>query len=350
VFKADVSNETALYSFAGSADGAFPFAVIRDGAGNLYGTTTSGGDFTCNPPFGCGVEFKVDTTGKETVLYTFRAGADGAVPEAGLVQDTNGNLYGTTTNDILNPKGPPTAFKLDPAGKQTVLHEFAGFPTDGRFAFAALILDSAGNLYGTTVDGGTSDAFSFTGSGTVFKLTPPGFLLSASALTPARISRGTSATATVNVTAAGGFGGSVAFTCSVQPSPMLGPKCAISPASTTPGSPAMLTVNTTPPTASALRSHSGSGPFYVIWLPLIGLFVTVAHLGSKQDTKRRIRAATLTCLLLNGLVFAVAGGGGNSNGEHSNGTPAGMYTVAVTGTSNSPGITPQMTQVTLTVH
>ncbi len=97
VFKVDTTgNETVLHTFTG-ADGNEPDAgLIRDLAGNLYGTTLYGGDVNCNVLNSCGVVFKLDTTGKETVLYRFSGGADGSSPEAGLVQDAAGNLYGTT--------------------------------------------------------------------------------------------------------------------------------------------------------------------------------------------------------------------------------------------------------------
>src|SRR5271157_4984795 len=82
---------SVLYTFTGSPDGAFPVAgLVRDAQGNLYGTTQGGG------ARGAGTVFKVDTTGKETVLYSFTGGADGAYPGAGLLRDAQGNLYGTT--------------------------------------------------------------------------------------------------------------------------------------------------------------------------------------------------------------------------------------------------------------
>jgi len=135
-----------------------------DLAGNLYGTTFRGGiSAMCN---GCGTVFKVDTLGNETVLYTFKGGSDGANPAAGLVMDGANNLYGTTSdNDIAAPGLVGTVFKLDPAGHETVLHNFTGGISDGQNPRAALIMDASGNLYGTTEGGG---AFS---AGIVFRLT-----------------------------------------------------------------------------------------------------------------------------------------------------------------------------------
>jgi uncharacterized repeat protein (TIGR03803 family) len=92
--------------------------------------------------------FKLDTTGKETVLYRFGGGTDGANPFAGLVRDAAGNLYDTTVNGGTSNSG--TVFKLATTGKETVLHSFSGAPIDG-----GLIRDAAGNLYGTTINSGT---------------------------------------------------------------------------------------------------------------------------------------------------------------------------------------------------
>jgi uncharacterized repeat protein (TIGR03803 family) len=162
VFKLDTTGAgTVLHTFTGEADGkdgVFPFAgLIRDAAGNLYGTTSQGGAFGY-----WGTVFKLDTTGKETVLYSFTGGADGSYPYAGLVRDPAGNLYGSTKNGGVSNKG--TVFKLDTASGETLLHIFRGGTTDGAFPMASLVRDSAGNLYGTTSFGG---AF---GKGTIFKL------------------------------------------------------------------------------------------------------------------------------------------------------------------------------------
>jgi uncharacterized repeat protein (TIGR03803 family) len=160
VFKLDSTGETVLYNFKGtSTSGANPQAgLIRDSAGNLYGTTYNGG--TC-----CGVIFKMDTTGAETVLYSFKGGADGAFPEAGLIRDSAVNLYGTTLAGG-GVSGAGVVFKLDTTGTQTVLHRFKGL--DGANPQAGVIGDSAGNLYGTTQYGGASNY------GVVFKVDTTG--------------------------------------------------------------------------------------------------------------------------------------------------------------------------------
>ena len=166
VFKLDTTgNEAVLHTFGGSADGAYPSAgLVQDGAGNLYGTTNFGGDLTsCNG--GCGTVFKVDPSGKETVLHRFAGGADGAFPIADLVRDAAGNLYGTTYSGGGSNAG--TVFTLDVTGRETVLHSFSG-GADGANPTAGLVQDAAGNLYGTTERGGAS------GLGVVFKLDATG--------------------------------------------------------------------------------------------------------------------------------------------------------------------------------
>lgn len=169
VFKLDTTGqETVLYIFTGGADGAIPLAgLIRDAAGNLYGTTEHGGDLTCNSGIGCGTVFKLDTTGKETVLHSF-TGKDGTSPIAGVIRDSAGNFYGTTPQGGAFASG--TAFKLDATGKETVLYTFTGGRggKDGSYPDGALVRDAAGNLYGTTQLGGN---YSF---GTVFKLDSTG--------------------------------------------------------------------------------------------------------------------------------------------------------------------------------
>jgi uncharacterized repeat protein (TIGR03803 family) len=171
LYKLDTNGkETVLYSFTGAgSDGAAPQAVfIRDAAGNLYGTTAYGSGAGCLGS-GCGTVFKLDTMGKETVLYSFTGGADGANPYfAGLVREGVGNLYGTTSaggNLKCNaPSGCGTVFKVDTNGKETVLHRFAGI--DGASPYAGLVTNTgsaARYYYGTTYFGGS-------GNGVVFKL------------------------------------------------------------------------------------------------------------------------------------------------------------------------------------
>jgi len=162
--------ETVLYSFKGGSDGAMPIAaLLMDAHGNLYGTTWSGGAFSA------GTVFKITTTPKvkETVLYSFKGGTDGANPAADLILDAKGNaFYGTTYEGGTSNAG--TVFKLTKTGEETVLYNFTG-GTDGANPSAGLVLDAKGNLYGAAINGGdVSCALSSTGCGVVFKLTKAG--------------------------------------------------------------------------------------------------------------------------------------------------------------------------------
>lgn len=113
-----MGEETILHSFAGSPDGENPdAALVRDGAGNLYGTTLDGGDSDCGGGLGCGIVFKLDKNGNETILHTF-SGTDGEHPKAGLLRDAAGNLYGTTTfgggTTGCGSEGCGVVFKITP--------------------------------------------------------------------------------------------------------------------------------------------------------------------------------------------------------------------------------------------
>jgi uncharacterized repeat protein (TIGR03803 family) len=165
-------SESVLYSFTGSADGAQPSAaLIFDSAGNLYGTTVLGGNLGSNCSTGCGVVFKLTKESggfTESAVYTFAGGNDGAYPYASVVFDASGSLYGTTSGGGSYSKG--TAFKLAPNGStwtETVLHTFTG-ANDGASPYASLVLDSTGTVYGTAAQGGAS------GYGVIFKILPDG--------------------------------------------------------------------------------------------------------------------------------------------------------------------------------
>jgi uncharacterized repeat protein (TIGR03803 family) len=174
VFKLDpTGNETIMHSFSGIPDGANPYgALIRDTAGNFYGTTSLGGSAGCGGSGGCGTVYKVNPNGSEKVLHSFTGGTDGMNPYGSLSRDTSGNLYGTTYGGgagCLNGCG--TVFKIDDAGKETILYSFRDVP-DGSGPEAGVVRDSSGNLYGTTVIGGNIDCQG--PCGTVFKIDPSG--------------------------------------------------------------------------------------------------------------------------------------------------------------------------------
>ncbi len=166
--------ETVLYSFTGGLDGAGPNCVTRDAAGNFYGTTTAGGVAS---GFGSGVVFELDAAGAYRVLYAFTGGADGGLPFSGVVRDAEGNLYGTTSSGGINcatgglGNNCRVVYRLSPSGEETVLHSFTG-GGDGANPSAGLVLDAAGNLYGTTPWGGKGgfSSVAFSGGGVVFEI------------------------------------------------------------------------------------------------------------------------------------------------------------------------------------
>ena len=174
VFKiSPTGRETVLHRFTGKADGGQPLAGLTiDSGGNLYGTTAGGANSSCDYfAVGCGVVFKIDSAHKLTVLYSFAGGSDGGVPEPRLILDSSGNIYGSTTGVGAGDQG--TIFKLDPSGHETILLAFAG--TNGSQPYGSLALDGKGNLYGTTYGGGNlNDCNTGFGCGIVFELKPDG--------------------------------------------------------------------------------------------------------------------------------------------------------------------------------
>jgi len=165
-----------------NTDGVNPYPLIFDTAGNLYGTTRTGGSHMCNGS-GCGTVFELSPNGSggwtERVIHNFGAGADGWQPRTSLIFDADGNLYGTTAWGGRYNHG--TVFELSPNGSggwtEKRLHDF-GYGGDGALPYAGLIFDADGNLYGTTAAGGAGLGHctfdQVPGCGTVFEMTPNG--------------------------------------------------------------------------------------------------------------------------------------------------------------------------------
>jgi uncharacterized repeat protein (TIGR03803 family) len=150
---------TTLYSFTGGADGGYPLGgVIQGSDGNLYGTTSQGGANSS------GTVFQITTAGVLTTLYSFPGGTNGAFPQAGLVQGADGNYYGTTSIGGSNTYG--TVFSITPSGTLTTFYQFN--KSDGRYPAAALIQSAYGYFFGTTRLGGDR------GDGTAFKVSSAG--------------------------------------------------------------------------------------------------------------------------------------------------------------------------------
>ena len=184
IFKIDPrGKETILYSFTGGDDGCSPSAgVILDGAGNLYGAAFQGGSAFCDS--GYGTIFEVDSSGRLSVIHTFGFG-DGAYPDSVLLLDPQGNLYGTTegggsSSECFSSTGCGTVFELSPQGNgiwtERVLYSFCSQPGcgDGLEPSGGVSRDAFGNLYGSTVFGGTYRNCNGDACGVAYKLAPGG--------------------------------------------------------------------------------------------------------------------------------------------------------------------------------
>jgi uncharacterized repeat protein (TIGR03803 family) len=261
-------NPAILHTFCGiPKDGCSPKGpLVFDGAGNIYGTTTSGGVKNLGTVYKLSpvTEGKNKGTWTEKILYTFQGGKNAEYPEAGIVFDAAGNIYGTTEHggkDDAVYEGAGTIYELvAPKYTEKVLWSFD--VADGYQPVGSLILDGEGNLYGTTWVGGSSGSCP-DGCGVVFEV-KPGFTM---ALKPgsASVAPGSPATSTVTVSAAGYFVGAVNLTCTVPGGDGL--SCNLSPNSVTfngTGSQtATLTVDTSSTTPAAtytitVKGNSGS--------------------------------------------------------------------------------------------
>lgn len=169
---------SVLHAFTGGTDGGTPLGLLTfDASNNIYGVTDEGGNLTCST-YGCGVVFKLSPASsggwRESVLHAFAGGNQGGYPHAGVVSDAAGNLYGTTGSFGSGQYG--TVFKLTRGAKggwiEGVLHSFGTNKAGGWFPVFGLLLDATGNVYGTTLGGGSflGAACDNVGCGTVFEL------------------------------------------------------------------------------------------------------------------------------------------------------------------------------------
>ncbi len=166
--------ESVISSFSGvNGDGGQPLGnLVMDYRGNLYGTTSSGGNLENK-----GTVYKITPSGKKSIIYVFTGiNGDGANPTSNLIIDKDGSLYGTTQygglNCNINPAGCGTVFKITPDNKESILYKFSGINGDGANPYAGLIMGKDNTLYGTTQYGGTQCSINVNGCGTVFKITP----------------------------------------------------------------------------------------------------------------------------------------------------------------------------------
>lgn len=159
-------NFTTIYAFKGMPDAGFPYGtLLMDNAGNLYGTSYYDGANDLGAVYQLAYR---NGTWKERVLYSFKGGADGSAPISNLVSDPAGNLYGTTSEGGAPSCGCGTIFSLTRSGTswtENVVYSFQG-PPDGAFVYNGMVVDNAGNYYGATVHGGTAN------EGAIYKFFP----------------------------------------------------------------------------------------------------------------------------------------------------------------------------------
>jgi uncharacterized repeat protein (TIGR03803 family) len=176
-----------LYTFGGGTNGANPVGrLVFDKSGNLYGATVSGGIVSSACPSGCGTVFELSPNGSggwsQTVLYTFTNENGSGSEPFGVTMDASGNLFGTavlggnSSNTLCGGGKCGMVFELSPGASgwtEHVIHSFQGYPTDGQYPSGNIVFDQAGNLYGTTQEGGvgTQQCYS-SGCGTVWELSP----------------------------------------------------------------------------------------------------------------------------------------------------------------------------------
>jgi hypothetical protein len=382
VIKSDGSGYVySTFLGGGGSDAGSGIAV--DNSGNAYVTgSTSSADFprqsATQTVFGGGntdaFVTKLNSTGTALVYSTYLGGS-GDDAGKGIAVDAAGNAYLTgQTNSSNFPtavatqsslKGGYDAFvtEYNAAGSQIPFSTYLGGTGDEDIGgnFGAIAVDKAGaNIYVSgssassdfpatsgvvqTNTGGGIDAFV-----AKFAQTPTGstFSLTATALSPASVSPGGSATSTVSVASTNGFTGSVAVGCTVTPSVTLGPTCSSATATLT--TPATLTVQTTAPSA-ALQYPSGSPPriFYALFLPIGGMALLV--IGSGGTRRRKFVSTSLLVLGLSSLLLAMACGSSSHTSGGNAGTPAGTYTITVSGTASAGSQTGSSPALTLTVN
>ncbi len=379
-----------LYStYLGGSDIDIGDGIAVDSAGNAYvtGETASSTNFPLKSPeqptFGGGAfdAFVTKLTPAGALVYSTFLGGNGTDEGASIAVDASGNAYVTgqtassnfpTSNATQSTYGlgNSDAFvtELNAAGSALTFSTFLGGSGDEDVNgdLGGIAVDSAGaNIYVTGDTSSTSGFPTTTGAfqtgykgstdAFVVKYSQAGsqtFSLTATALSPASVSPGGTATSTVTAASANGFTGSVTLACMVSPSVTAGPTCGT--ASATPGTPGTLTVSTT--AASALLRDAPNGHsspvFYAMFLPMAGISLMGITFRSIRARHKKLFAFLMIGMVVASLMLLPAcssnssGGGGGGNA----GTPAGSYTITVTGTASGASQTGTSPALTLTVN
>jgi uncharacterized repeat protein (TIGR03803 family) len=360
VFKLDSTGKySALHSFcaeANCADGFYPYAgLIEDLSGNLYGTTYNGGATNNGLAPGGGTVFKLDSAGNFSVVHIFCNQpncADGGNPQAGVIADSSGSLYGTASNGG-NHGGSGTVYEIDKAGNYTTLYSFCAQTncTDGYLPYAGLVHDASGSFYGTTFSGGANAQGGV--DGVIFKLTTPDFTIGSNPTTVTIGSPGQQGTTTIMITPSGGFNQAITFSCGGLPT---GASCSFTPANVTPNGGAVnttLSLATTPTSSAIPRPPFGQKHTLFFALVIPGLLMLGRTSRGKRSSARRVGGMLVLVVLLFGFLAiglegcggGNGGGSGGSGGGSGGGTPVGAYTVTVTGTASGLSHTTALTLV-----
>ncbi|MHB8215179.1 MAG: DUF7948 domain-containing protein [Candidatus Sulfotelmatobacter sp.] len=386
-------NAYVYLTFLGGSDTDIGNGIAVDSTGNAYvtGQTASSNSSTTHFPLASALQTtfgggtydafvtEVNPAGSAFVYSTFLGGS-GVDVGANIAVDGSGNAYvtGQTASSNFTTVIPTQAqlggandafvSEISAGGSALVFSTYLGgtLNEDDSGKFGAIAVDNAGaNIY---VTGSTlSSDFRTFSTATVYQsanaggddafvvkyaqaTAAPTFSLSATALSPATVSPGSSATSTVAVLPPNGFGDTVTLTCAITPVVTFGPTCGAATATTT--APATLTVHTTAPTAllHAPRNNGSFGPLYAMFLPIGGMALWGFSLRS-GSRRRKLFGRLLIGLLLSALLLLPACGGGSSTTNHGTpGTPANTYTVVVSGTATGATQTGTSPSLTLIVN
>jgi hypothetical protein len=383
------TNSYVYSTFLGGAGSDAGFGIAADSAGDAYvtgstTTATSSNGFPATPGalqtvYGTNTDAfvtKLNPTGT-TLLFSTYLGGTGTDSASGIAVDKTGNAYVTgSTNSALFPTvgatqaslaGGTDAFvsEINPAGSQLVFSTYlGGAGTEDNLDLGGIAVDSngafiyvTGNTSSTNfpltsaeqqAPGGGVDAF------VVKYAQAQSFAMSAS--TPAAVAPGTSATSTVTLTAYNGYNFPVNLTCSVSGTGSPAPACSassFSPNPQTPASPGATSTLTITTTANHAENFVPRSFFYALWMPIAGLSVVGMSLTSTRARRKKVLGLLMLGMIMTAILVMPACGGsssGGGGGGGGGGTPAGAYTVTITGTGTDPAAITQSTQVTLTVN